>query len=36
MVPNLVYKFQMICLKGTDVIEQKTYAGHSYGLEVWA
>jgi hypothetical protein len=29
MVPDLVYKFQMICLRGTYVIEQKPNVGHT-------
>jgi len=28
MVPDLVYKFQMICLRGTYITEWKPNAGH--------
>jgi hypothetical protein len=31
MVPELVYKFQMICLWGTQVIELKPNVGRTFG-----
>ena len=35
MVPDLVYKFQMICLRGTYVIEQKPNVGHTDWHMAW-
>ena len=30
MVPDLVYKFQMICIRGNEVIECKPNVGQTY------
>ena len=30
MVPDLVYKFQMICMRGNEVIECKPNVGQTY------